>query len=48
LPEDNHFLNMLDHFGELVNTGSGLDFEYSQNINQARLIRELYNKSKIL
>jgi NDP-hexose-3-ketoreductase len=47
LPEDNHFLNLLDHFSELINTGNGLDNEYSQNINQARLIRELSNKSRM-
>jgi predicted dehydrogenase len=47
LPEDNHFLNMLDHFSELINTGNGLDDEYSQNINQARLIKELSNKSRM-
>lgn len=45
LPEDNHFLNMLDHFSKLINTGNGLDDEYSQNINQARLIKELVEKS---
>ena len=47
LPEDNHFLNMLDHFSKLINTGNGLDDEYSQNINQARLIRELSDKSRM-
>ena len=47
LPEDNHFLNMLDHFSQLINTGNGLDDEYSQNINQARLIRELSDKSRM-
>jgi dTDP-3,4-didehydro-2,6-dideoxy-alpha-D-glucose 3-reductase len=47
LPEDNHFLNMLDHFSELINTGNGIDNEYSQNINQARLIRELSDKSRM-
>ena len=46
LPEDNHFINMLDHFSGLINTGSGLDSEYAQNENQARLIRELYDSSK--
>jgi dTDP-3,4-didehydro-2,6-dideoxy-alpha-D-glucose 3-reductase len=45
--EDNHFLNMLDHFSNLINTGNGLDREYAQNENQARLIRELYDNSKI-
>jgi dTDP-3,4-didehydro-2,6-dideoxy-alpha-D-glucose 3-reductase len=47
LPEDNHFLNMLDHFSELINTGNGLDSEYAQNESQARLIRELSDKSKV-
>ncbi len=47
LIEDDHFLNMLDHFSGLINTGSGLDNEYDQNENQARLIGELFEKSKI-
>ncbi|MBD3612257.1 MAG: Gfo/Idh/MocA family oxidoreductase [Hydrogenovibrio crunogenus] len=46
LPEDNHFINMLHHFHGLVTTGNGLDVEYKQNINQARLLSELYEKSK--
>lgn len=47
LQEDNHFLNMLDHFSGLIKTGRGLDSEYIQNENQARLIKELYEISKI-
>jgi len=44
LAEDNHFLNMLDHFSGLISTGNGLEMEYAQNENQARLIGELYQK----
>ena len=47
LIEDDHFLNMLEHFSELINSRSGLDKEYEQNENQARLIAELFEKSKI-
>jgi predicted dehydrogenase len=47
LIEDDHFHNMLDHFSELINTRIGLDNEYDQNENQARLIGELFEKSKI-
>lgn len=47
LIEDDHFLNMLDHFSGLINTRSCLDNEYDQNVNQARLIGELFEKSKI-
>jgi len=47
LIEDDHFLNMLNYFSTLINTGSGLDNEYYQNENQARLIGELSEKSKI-
>ena len=46
LLEDNHFLNMLQHFSELINTSNGLEKEYSQNVNQARLIQELKEKSE--
>jgi NDP-hexose-3-ketoreductase len=43
--EDDHFHNMLNHFSELIHTGNGLDDEYNQNINQARLIGEIFKKS---
>jgi len=43
--EDDHFNNMLNHFSELIHTGNGLDSEYSQNVNQARLIGEIFEKS---
>lgn len=47
LSEDNHFINMLNHFNRLINIGSKLEIEYWQNVNQARLISELINKSSI-
>lgn len=43
--EDDHFHNMLNHFSELIHTRNGLDNEYYQNINQARIIEELFKKS---
>lgn len=47
LIEDDHFLNMLDHFSRLINTGIGLDKEYDQNENQARLLGEVIKKSNL-
>ena len=44
--KDHHFLNMLDHFSMLIDTKKGIDCEYYQNENQARLIDELFKKSK--
>lgn len=46
LPEDNHFVKMLDHFAKCVLTKTNLDNEYHQNINQARLIGELNERAK--
>lgn len=43
--EDDHFHNMLNHFSQLVHTRIGIDNEYDQNINQSRLIGELFKKS---
>jgi predicted dehydrogenase len=43
--EDDHFHNMLNHFSELIQSGDGLDNEYDQNVNQARLIAEVFEKS---
>lgn len=43
--EDDHFHNMLNHFSELIQTGNGLNNEYDQNVNQARLIAEVFEKS---
>lgn len=46
--EDDHFHNMLNHFSELIYTGNGLDNEYDQNVNQARLIEEIFEKSNLI
>lgn len=46
LPEDNHFVNMLNHFANCINTKQKLNDEYNQNINQARLIGELSERAK--
>ena len=43
--EDDHFHNMLNHFSNLIHTGNGIDNEYDQNENQARLIGEIFEKS---
>lgn len=37
----NHFEKMLLHFWNLINTKKDLAAEYAQNINQARLVREM-------
>ena len=42
---DNHFKNMLMHFYRLVMKNKNKNVEYSQNINQARLLEEFKNKS---
>lgn len=46
LSSDNHFVNMIEHFAKCINTKELLNDEYSQNINQARLIGELYECAK--
>jgi len=46
LPQDNHFKKMMIHFHNLVQSKVGLDEEYIQNINQARLIDELFKKAQ--
>ncbi|MDA7929271.1 Gfo/Idh/MocA family oxidoreductase [Akkermansiaceae bacterium] len=38
----NHFEQMLKHFHELASGGAGREDEYLQNINQARLIEEVF------
>jgi len=38
----NHFQNMLKHFHQLAVEGEGREQEYAQNINQARLISEVF------
>lgn len=45
LEPDHHFKNMLKHFYSRVVNGVELNDEYSQNINQSRLIKELKEKS---
>lgn len=45
LPSDNHFNNMLIHFHELVHNKKDRKSEYIQNVNQARLIDEIKQKS---
>ena len=46
LPEDNHFVNMFNHFANCINTQQNLSDEYHQNINQGRLIGELSERAK--
>ena len=41
LPEDNHFLNMLNYFANCIRTKTNLEDEYVQNVDQARLLGEL-------
>lgn len=41
----NHFMNMLKHFHSLISDAGGRASEYSQNINQARLIHEVFAKA---
>jgi dTDP-3,4-didehydro-2,6-dideoxy-alpha-D-glucose 3-reductase len=38
---DNHFTNMLLHFYKLIQTKNGVETEYTQNINQGRLLKEI-------
>ena len=45
LPADNHFKNMFIHFYNLVTSKSGVENEYVQNTNQARLVSEIKSKS---
>jgi predicted dehydrogenase len=45
IPSDNHFQNMLKYFHNQILTKENIDDEYFQNINQARLIKELKEKS---
>ena len=45
LSADNHFNNMLIHFYELIQNIRDRENEYKQNINQARLINEVKQKS---
>ncbi|MDP1812034.1 MAG: Gfo/Idh/MocA family oxidoreductase [Sediminibacterium sp.] len=45
IPADQHFRNILIHFYDLIISKNGLENEYLQNINQAKLIAELKNMS---
>ena len=45
LPPDNHFFNMLTYFYQQIILKKDIENEYQQNINQARLIHELREKS---
>jgi dTDP-3,4-didehydro-2,6-dideoxy-alpha-D-glucose 3-reductase len=42
LPADNHFLKMLKYFYTQIVVKENIKDEYSQNINQARLIKEFF------
>lgn len=45
LSSDNHFKNMLKYFYTQIITKENIEDEYNQNINQARLIKELKEKT---
>jgi NDP-hexose-3-ketoreductase len=45
VPADDHFINLLAHFSEMVREPALATDEYTQNINQARLIEEFKNKA---
>jgi len=45
LKPDHHFENMLSHFFRVITNYNGMETEYTQNINQARLIEELRKKA---
>jgi len=45
LCSDNHFKNMLEHFYRLIAKLESRECEYTQNINQARLVDEVREKS---
>jgi hypothetical protein len=45
LEPDHHFENMLRHFYQIITSGKGMETEYTQNINQGRLIEELRGKA---
>lgn len=47
LTPDHHFMNMLSHFYKCMIDNELLKEEYSQNINQARLINEVKIKNRI-
>jgi hypothetical protein len=45
IPADDHFQNVLLHFGRLIGEPDLANEEYTQNINQSRLIEEFKNKA---
>ena len=45
LDSDHHFKNMLLYFYNQIKTKDNIENEYTQNINQARLIEELKDKA---
>jgi hypothetical protein len=45
IPPDNHFINMLTHFYNLVISGRNVENEYNINVNQARIIEDLRHKA---
>lgn len=47
LTSDNHFVKILQHFYDLINETGSREAEYTQNINQARLVDELRDKSRV-
>jgi len=47
LASDNHFSKILKYFYDLINEEGSRESEYMQNINQARLVDELRDKSRV-
>jgi predicted dehydrogenase len=45
LPSDHHFKNMLNYFYSQIIEKNKIDSEYEENINQARLLKELLDRS---
>lgn len=45
LEPDNHFINMINHFFDLISGTASRDDEYMQNLNQAALINQIQQKS---
>jgi dTDP-3,4-didehydro-2,6-dideoxy-alpha-D-glucose 3-reductase len=45
LPSDNHFENLLKYFYTKIFDKDNSTYEYNQNINQARLLKELMDES---
>ena len=47
IPKCNHFKEMLTYFHQLIESRKNLNFEYEQNINQARLLEDFKKLTKI-